>query len=280
MSKDISVDNEEKDKDSLNEKIAKSAKELSKFEKISAYAEERKLNPTPCYFCGKPATKYCQKCMVAKYCTRECQISHHKKHKIACKVDSEALNDSNLHIFSDKNARRVPKLEKEIFHVNSNCCHGGPSPSKCTLVLSKLTQLLQKISSGPGSDPQSNSEMKSCAELHYCEIFIRENLIIVLNPDTIAILIGMAVDAFAANDEGYSRMYCRIVFFFEAYIEENERFISSLHDVTASVPSPTSALYRMGMKLQFTSSRSGLISELQNRTKGKCVCMVVSKGHG
>lgn len=41
--------------------------------------------PRTCIQCGKPATKRCSKCKIAKYCGTECQKAHWSQHKESCK---------------------------------------------------------------------------------------------------------------------------------------------------------------------------------------------------
>lgn len=40
--------------------------------------------PDPCLNCGRPGTKRCSKCKVAKYCRAECQTEHWQEHKGTC----------------------------------------------------------------------------------------------------------------------------------------------------------------------------------------------------
>lgn len=40
--------------------------------------------PDPCLNCGRPGTKRCSKCKVAKYCRAECQTEHWQQHKGTC----------------------------------------------------------------------------------------------------------------------------------------------------------------------------------------------------
>lgn len=51
-------------------------------------------NITRCYYCAKPANQLCSKCMIANYCSKECQRSNWNDHKFACidlKVRSREL---------------------------------------------------------------------------------------------------------------------------------------------------------------------------------------------
>jgi hypothetical protein len=40
---------------------------------------------TLCSFCGEKGTKQCARCHSATYCSRKCQVAHHKIHKPSCK---------------------------------------------------------------------------------------------------------------------------------------------------------------------------------------------------
>lgn len=39
---------------------------------------------SPCALCGKEAGHRCSQCSIIKYCSRECQASHWKVHKLLC----------------------------------------------------------------------------------------------------------------------------------------------------------------------------------------------------
>jgi hypothetical protein len=47
------------------------------------------MTPDPCASCGKDATKYCKKCTVTWYCSRDCQTKHWPSHKLVCFSDAE-----------------------------------------------------------------------------------------------------------------------------------------------------------------------------------------------
>ena len=51
-----------------------------------------------CAACGKEgdSLKSCTACHMVKYCNRECQISHRKQHKKACKKRAAELYDEKL----------------------------------------------------------------------------------------------------------------------------------------------------------------------------------------
>jgi len=51
-----------------------------------------------CAACGKEGDdlKACTACHMVKYCNRDCQISHRKEHKKACKKRAAELHDERL----------------------------------------------------------------------------------------------------------------------------------------------------------------------------------------
>lgn len=59
----------------------------------------------PCNVCGKEADKKC-KCMVAKYCSRECQVSDWKKHKKVC-----LANPKNVALLGQQACKKVEEVE-------------------------------------------------------------------------------------------------------------------------------------------------------------------------
>ena len=52
---------------------------------------ETLMDPPKCAVCGAEACKRCSRCQNEWYCRRECQVSHWKKHKQACDLLHDSL---------------------------------------------------------------------------------------------------------------------------------------------------------------------------------------------
>ena len=54
-----------------------------------------------CAGCGEPATDICSGCYLVRYCSRDCQVSHRKAHKAACRSSTIPGGAKVSHIISD-----------------------------------------------------------------------------------------------------------------------------------------------------------------------------------
>jgi len=59
--------------------------------------EELISEPPKCAVCGQPAAKRCSRCQNEWYCRRECQVGHWKKHKKACDLMKDAMENLQKH---------------------------------------------------------------------------------------------------------------------------------------------------------------------------------------
>ncbi len=82
-------------------KDVEGTKEEQKIENMSAVGEEAADGMMCCASCGKAEVddvklKICTACDLVKYCSVECQKTHRKQHKKACKKRAAEIRDDNL----------------------------------------------------------------------------------------------------------------------------------------------------------------------------------------
>ena len=218
--------------------------------------------------------------MCFRYCSRECQVKHWKHHKISCQIDS-SLDDK---IKSSINGTRLkpPKHERDLFKINSSCTHGGPSPSFVTSsgMMYEMASFLGELdASATASMPDKTdlesqdalSSFRSTQQLniltHFCESNEWAD-----NPKTLDMLLSMAIDSFGDNQGGVCRIFLRAIFFIQAYQQIGIAFLTDI--IQNSVESWHNVTVTFVQHLKDTSSRAGMILELQKRSKGKCNCMI------
>jgi hypothetical protein len=171
-----------------------------------------------CHKCGKPAKSRCSRCGVARYCSAECQREHWPVHTAGCKIDAAAGT--------------APVREADVFRINEQCTHGGPSPAREMALISKVTELVIRVS-------QTADQARACgadpaaAELRVLEEAVRATpaVAVMRNPGTPKMCVAMAVDAFGNTDAGPARQFMRMAFFIEAFqhAEGGDAFLAALH---------------------------------------------------
>ena len=66
-------------------------------DKLLAAADAKaEKKPASCFACAKPTTSCCGKCKIARFCSRECQITEWPKHKKLCRDAAKLLSLSCL----------------------------------------------------------------------------------------------------------------------------------------------------------------------------------------
>ena len=197
-----------------------------------------------CFHCGKenPPLK-CGKCGVALYCEKKCQKGNWSYHKKICSVDAaspEVLRDS--------------VFERDSLIFNDSCRHGGPDPdASCSSSFIKVAQVLALL--------QAETDMHE--HLNLMHNFARSH-----DPDILVarVCASMAMDAFADNNGGLSRLLMRLACFVECYVEERRAYREAFR--TGGNPP---SLKKLEVFLETTMSRAGLVAELRSRATCSCL---------
>ena len=212
-----------------------------------------------CYKCGKPSTQKCSRCNIARYCCKDCQVSHWPTHKKACKIDSDAVKTSS-------------KLEANEFCFDKSCLHGAPRMSAEHAKLSEvIVGLISKINAAKQKVENINSEQASKIETDALVRFCGANKRIAITPPAAQVLIGMAVDAFMESHQGNSSEYLRYAVFLECFAKyDNDFILSFLAPDHLDAPNPGNEQYKR--VVSESSTRTRLVAALKQRVT--CSCMI------
>jgi hypothetical protein len=156
-------------------------------------------------------------------------------------------------------AKAPPKAtheERGHLTFDDKCLHGGPLPSECAATMAAIMGLvgpMQAAATVSGGDGE---------QLRLLTAFVLRT-----RPDSRVsrICASMALDAFADNNGGVSRLFLRIASFVESFLAHGTSFLEGIREDG----SPATASFLS--LLERTTPRSGLLAEL--RARATCGCL-------
>ncbi|KAJ1434364.1 armadillo-type protein [Ochromonadaceae sp. CCMP2298] len=215
-----------------------------------------------CYNCGQgncPSGQKCSACLIARYCSKECQRAHWKIHKQVCKVDTE------------DGMRKV-----KFPNFNKTCLHGAPSRARMPEIANPVLSLFTQLCAIPdlfvpreGRDPRGK-------EIRLLLDFCAQEAAAASSPKAPLILVSMAAEALNDKQYSYARNMLRTAFFLEAFqmYDSPEGLDRDLHLTEVDANNTANpGLQHLAVTAEGVKSIKGIFKHICDRVS--CDCFVV-----
>jgi hypothetical protein len=213
-----------------------------------------------CYRCGKGTKKEnraCSRCLLAWYCSRDCQAAHWKVHKKVCKKDS---------------SKETVNIAYNLINFDHQCRHGGPKPiPEVFQVIPVMLELgwIKKAMRDDAPMVTESTDQRFVQLVNLLGDFCVNQPVIARSGDGALLLVSMSADAFRDRRYGESRYFCTFAMFLEAYaMEEGSQFLHDLQDTNTEM--------QPGLKYFVDTQRqintiNGLYDYIKSHLKCKCL---------